>query len=649
VYLFGGLGPQGLLGDLWSWDGRRWSRISAELTPEDTIIPGDIADEGSAGFGDAANAALNGSSSGLEGLIGDPTTFPTPRFKMAFAFDELRNELVIYGGFAGINQAPDGAQWRSSTGGLSWDRRTDGPAVAGGAYGMVGSTLIVVGGVDKVLAPRSSWLKVPLAGAPVNVSSPLAQGRVGACGMTTPEGVVVLGGAAGTSALTPLVVGPDLTLAVEPSLGILPRPLIDGACGKIKRTTFFGGRNPEVSTQFDTTHAFTGSTWATVGLGGFPSPRKKSAVAVFNGSALVVGGDLPGGAQSSEAWEFLGGWQPAQAVGLLPGLSGAGMACSSITCLIVGGVSEGSLRTRALSWTPGTTASDVATPGLGTIADAAVALDRRTGTLFVFGSPAGNASGLATTCKAGDPFLSAGPISFDCVQETIGPTTAGGAVMVESPGGPFLWAEGKLWRRHDRGWVTHGSGGPPARANPVLAAETNRATGAFRLWLFGGEGVDADGDDTLLNDLWSFEAETWREHQPVDPEGDGAPEGRVGHAGFFDGETGRLVIANGHTTSGHVADTWEFITGDDARAAIVVNVNLDGADDFEEVTVSTTGSGTHVISTFFIDDAPMPATLTLRDASADAGLRFALLPKDSGSSLSIDSIDVRLIRMAPAP
>ncbi len=596
LFLFGGEGELGLLGDLWAWDGFNWRILS-----------------------DGAGAG------------------PGPRRGMAFGAT-TDGTLMVYGGFA--STGVDGELW-VSTDRERWTLRATGPATAGAAFGMLEQVLpqeglVVVGGVDDGDQSRSSVLLIGVDGIVSDFN--LARPVTGACALPFEGQLLVVGGSV------------DVPLVVDGNSGAstaLPSPpaFVAGGCGAFDgRPVVFGGRAPGDELRDTTAMLF--DDWQVVGLADLPSARRHAATAPLQTGRASPGGFSPtpgaveglrvfggdaNGAPSGEVWEFRNRWTLLTT--RLPAIARGGATCIGDTCLIIGGEDANGLRTTAIRWRSEKDEINEIGAGLSPRTSPAVALDdSQSVVLFGGATAAGNS---LDTCVLDE--VRADPLRWSC-RVLPGPTSSAGAVMATTPAGVALWTAGALWRLERDAWVEQvGSGpSPPARQFPVLAF------GNDRIWLHGGQ-----AGSTLLGDLWSWDGAAWREHDPADPFGAGEPGPRAAHAGFFDAALNRLVLFSGDQQPVAVADTWDFLPGDNERAGLVIDVDLAAARDFRQLSVAPSGSGS-----FFVDgskaggsgttspDAPL--VITLLDGLTTA--QVAILPATPGALLVVDAVDLRLVR-----
>ena len=91
-------------------------------------------------------------------------------------------------------------------------------------------------------------------------------------------------------------------------------------------------------------------------------------------------------------------------------------------------------------------------------------------------------------------------------------------------------------------------GGPSARTDHAMTYDSRRG----RVVLFGGK-MNIDP----FEDTWEYDGSSWALVTPADPEEDGNPPGRSGHAITYDSRRGRVVMFGGYN-SGFLPDLWEF-------------------------------------------------------------------------------------------
>ena len=107
--------------------------------------------------------------------------------------------------------------------------------------------------------------------------------------------------------------------------------------------------------------------------------------------------------------------------------------------------------------------------------------------------------------------------------------------------------------------LSDGAEGAPVRGRHALAHDTRRD----RLVLHGGlEIVPGQGRQAAPGDTWEWDGTAWERVEPQDPEGDGGPGSREGHAMVYDPERGRVVMFGGELGGASVpAEVWEWDGG----------------------------------------------------------------------------------------
>ena len=132
-----------------------------------------------------------------------------------------------------------------------------------------------------------------------------------------------------------------------------------------------------------------------------------------------------------------------------------------------------------------------------------------------------------------------------------------------------------MWEWDGDRWVHHvpmGSGAgnaPSPRGDHAVAFDSARG----RVVLFGGRddssanGCDGSGG-LFCGDTWEWDASTWARRLPADPEQDGDPTPRDGHAMVYDEARGRVLLFGGYdsgssggcpgSSSSLCGDTWEW-------------------------------------------------------------------------------------------
>lgn len=185
VLLFGGADERQVLGDLWEWDGKRWSLLAAGGPPPRTFasLAYDRDRKRLVLFG--GNRVLFGTSADRDTCLGDMWEWydrawhqlgidtPSARAEAAMTYDAARHRLVLFGGYRGAGTGRvrlgdtwefDGAAWRRMTPSLSPSPR-NGAAIA---YDGDRRRVVLFGGSGGPNAETwewdgSSWTRVPAA------------------------------------------------------------------------------------------------------------------------------------------------------------------------------------------------------------------------------------------------------------------------------------------------------------------------------------------------------------------------------------------------------------------------------------------------------------------------------------------------------
>ena len=132
VLMFGGSGST-TLGDLWSWDGARWTRLATSGPParDDGVLVFDATRQRLVLFGGRSGQTLLSDTWEWDGTTWSQKTGPGPeaRLHAVGAFDAQRNVVRVYGG-VGSDDVPRTDTWEWN--GTAWTRvSTTGPADQG--------------------------------------------------------------------------------------------------------------------------------------------------------------------------------------------------------------------------------------------------------------------------------------------------------------------------------------------------------------------------------------------------------------------------------------------------------------------------------------------------------------------------------------
>ena len=151
IVLFGGYSYGGPLGDTWTWDGTDWTKRAPAHAPPARSFMG-------MGFDDGHGQAVvfGGTPQGNEEALDDTWTWdgadwterspphaPTTRLGPALAFDGLRSDMVLFGGFDPTNAGYLGDTWTWD--GTDWTAQLQGSIELDPRSGHPGSLVTVVG------------------------------------------------------------------------------------------------------------------------------------------------------------------------------------------------------------------------------------------------------------------------------------------------------------------------------------------------------------------------------------------------------------------------------------------------------------------------------------------------------------------------
>jgi hypothetical protein len=156
VVLFGGEGNNVVLADTWVWDGSNWTQMTPSASPSprtDAAMAFDSVHGQMVLFGGYSNAApyvyladtwvWDGSNWTLK----TPSNSPPGRAEATMKFDSARGQMVLFGGYGGVNSYGDTWVWN----GTSWTQEelsTNPPARqdAAMAYDAAGGNIVLFGG-----------------------------------------------------------------------------------------------------------------------------------------------------------------------------------------------------------------------------------------------------------------------------------------------------------------------------------------------------------------------------------------------------------------------------------------------------------------------------------------------------------------------
>ena len=181
--MFGGDGPNGPLGDTWTWNGRRWTPVPTDIAPSARQGGAFIYDPvrhvsvmfggaGQGGWGDPLGETWTFDGSRWTRQL--PTTSPSPRAFAAVTFDTKRGVVVLFGGYTGQTFLNDVWTWD----GANWTQQASSlPPMypLGLAYRSADDSMLLVGqaagagiqaGVQTWTYAQQTWRPQTPAGAP---------------------------------------------------------------------------------------------------------------------------------------------------------------------------------------------------------------------------------------------------------------------------------------------------------------------------------------------------------------------------------------------------------------------------------------------------------------------------------------------------
>jgi len=131
------------------------------------------------------------------------------------------------------------------------------------------------------------------------------------------------------------------------------------------------------------------------------------------------------------------------------------------------------------------------------------------------------------------------------------------------------------WEWNGESWAMRAPADPEQDGNPsprqAFAVVFDSQRG--QLVLFGGW-----HEDEPFGDTWEWDGTSWALRAPADPEGDGEPPGRAGHALAFDSRRSVVVLFGGTPDWDQpLDDTWEWDGGATSRPGQTLHVSLAAA------------------------------------------------------------------------
>ncbi len=323
IVLFGGASDAESLGDTWTFDGSAWTPLGAgapgqrafaklafDLTQGRMILFGGMVTSGEFS---AETWALNPTSGNWEVIAGGT---PPARGFHSMAYNRDQRRALIFGGF---HFAPPADRtyfadtW--SFDGTSWSRSAPpvepGARTGHGASAIPGAVLLF-GGNNGTNDLNDTWAYTSDGWVARSVSGPSPRRGVAMAG------TLLFGGMSGDAG-SPTFLGDTWTWDAATNAwiqraGAAPSTRADAAVAyddDNDRYVLFGGRNG--GTSFGDTWIYNGQTnqWSQVGTLTAPAPRSASSMCYVDGTFYLFGGRLQGDALAADTWSFNGTtWSP---------------------------------------------------------------------------------------------------------------------------------------------------------------------------------------------------------------------------------------------------------------------------------------------------------------------------------------------------
>lgn len=476
---------------------------------------------------------------------------PAPRHGSGAAYDELRQQIVVFGGVDKSNVVLDDTWGLDATG---WVTLLTGTPVRRHSPGMTYDPLrrrvVMFGGHSStaqgvLLNDTWEWNGVGWERrTPVSVP-PARKGTALAWDGTR---VIMFGGSqlSGLLADTWAWNGDTWTRLV-PAHAPTPREghamVFDP---KHARLVLFGGLTPTANND---TWVFDGIDWAELSTTGQPPLLVWAALAYDAGRGVVVLSGVEAGTNSNVVWELDGTQWIQRQPDVTPGITGGAVLAYDVVrerVVQIGGrkITGGEPRDEVWEW-DGSMWSQRSSPELPPARQlCAIASDPLRGRVVMFG-------GQGVTFPLGDtwewdgrawhPFAGLGP-----------PLRVGAAMAYDGMarevllfGGVGAEIYGDTWRFDGKRWLEVGAAGPAPRYGHGMAYDPSRD----RVWLFGG----SNGSQAFA-DLWEWDGSTWKQHVPMN-----GPRARSEVRLAYDIASDRLVLFGGVADDGtKLTDTWEW-------------------------------------------------------------------------------------------
>jgi PKD domain/Galactose oxidase, central domain len=320
------------------------------------------------------------------------------------------------------------------------------------------------------------------------------------------------------------------------------------------------------------------------------------------GRTVLFGGQLHGGTQSNETWEWDGtNWQlmqPANAPSPRNGFTMAYDSVRHVTVLFSGAYNTDTWEWDGVNWTQRNSAH---TP-LGR-AFASMAFDSARGKMVLFGG-AGFVNGTFTRLNDtwewdGVDWTQASPSTSPVLRDNAAMAYDSARHVTVLFGGysPSGYRLNDTWEWDGANWTQRTSTTtPPARWGHTMVYDAVRHASV----IFGGAGDSGD-----LNDTWSWDGTNWTPASPTSA----APSVRSYHGMSFDAGRGVSVMFGGYSIGiGEFNDTWTG--GFSAPAPAVTGKSFSAVEGASTAVTAATVSG---------GQAPLSASINWGDGTSSAG------------------------------
>jgi hypothetical protein len=560
--LFGGSGPDGLLGDTWEWDGSAWTQKFPALSPAPRrrhTLAFDALRGRTILFGGASDSTSFGDTWQWDGSAWTqlaPAASPPARDGHALVFDSTRGRGVLFGGVGANGRLGDTWEWD----GVTWLERVTASSPTARerpsmSFDAARGRTVLFGGLTNIdLNDTWEWdgttwtQRAPTMIPPVSTTAgPMVfdslRARSVLCAPTTWEWD-----------------GTDWS-----SVGATP--IFSGAAafdsGRARTVLFAGIDSQSIAagtqpTQVGDTWEWDGTTWAQRALPPVPPVRSWPAMAfdAARSRVLLFGGQEPStGFSLGDTWEWDGtAWAARAPTTLPPGRQEHALAFEPARgrTLLYGGFQSrgihrgGTYLDDTWEWDGTDWTAQAPTMIPQARADHALATDTVRGRVVLFGGigPAGR-----STIILGDTWEWDGT-DWIPVAPPQSPSARLGHALAFDPGRARavlfggtdnLATFGDTWEWDGTNWTDRAPAlAPPARTAHALAFDIARG----RAVLFGGTAASSG----LLADTWEWNGATWVERTPAL-----GPPARAGHALAFDAARGQVVLFGGG-----LGETWVY-------------------------------------------------------------------------------------------